>query len=479
MIDVLLVNPTNAVDKYGAAKEMAPLGMLSIAAVLEDHGYSVRVTDLEFAREDVGAIIELERPAVVGIGGTSTSRFNAFEVAHTAKLVNPAIVTVYGGSHASFTAQDTLEHVPAVDIVVRGEGEMAMLELLRCISAQGDLAKVQGISYRQAGGISHNDPMPRIRDLDALPTPARHLIDMSGYRLKLDLLGTKAASVITSRGCPINCSFCSASVMFGHLLTTRSAANVVDEMVYLLEHCGADGLKIFDSTFTLSRRHAEGICDEILRRGLAFPWECEIRVNTVDLPLLRKMKAAGCYLVDFGIESASERVLGRMHKGITLAQAEQVIEWTHSLGIAQKVFFTLGHIEETRDDAEKTLTFIQRNLRRITLPSIGTGIRIYPGTEVEKYALANGYLREFSWSLPYDEPTNQLLNATRNIPMLIQPQMGLSDLLAFKRRALVIQATNPGFVWRRMMQAHSGADVTKYAQSAAKMLRLSLSGGQP
>ena len=249
-------------------------------------------------------------------------------------------------------------------------------------------------------------------------------------------------------------------------------------MVYLLEHYGAGGLKIFDSTFTLSRRHAEGICDEILRRGLSFPWECEIRVNTVDLPLLRKMKAAGCYLVDFGIESASERVLERMHKGITLKQAEQVIEWTHSLGIAQKVFFTLGHIEETRDDVEKTLAFIQRNLNRITLPSIGTGIRIYPGTEVEKYALANGYLPEFSWSKPYDERTNPLLNAARNIPVLIQPQMSLSDLWEFKRRALRIQATNPRFVWRRMMQSHSGADVSKYAHSVAKMVRLSLSGNK-
>ena len=100
-----------------------------------------------------------------------------------------------------------------------------MLELLPCVSAQGDLGKVLGISYRKDGGIDHNGPMPRIRDLDALPMPARHLVDMSGYRLKLDLLGTKAAALITSRGCPINCSFCSASVMFGHLLTTRSATN--------------------------------------------------------------------------------------------------------------------------------------------------------------------------------------------------------------------------------------------------------------
>jgi anaerobic magnesium-protoporphyrin IX monomethyl ester cyclase len=474
MAEVLLVNPANRLDQYGAGKEMVPLGLLSIAAILETKGYSVRILDLEFADADVGAVVEAERPSVVGIAGTSVTRFEAFEIAKAVKQVNQAIITVYGGSHASFTAQDTLEHVPEMDVVVRGEGEMTMLELMQCQAARSDLAKVDGLSYRQNGSVRHTPARARIQDLDALPRPARHLVDMSGYDLKLDLIGKRAASIITSRGCPVNCSFCSASVMFGKSVTRRSAKNVVDEIEQLLQHPRVEGLKIFDSTFTMVPGHAESICDEILHRGLLFPWECEIRVNTVSWPLLQKMKAAGCYLVDFGVESASERVLKRMHKGISLAQVEQVIQWTHDLGIAQKAFFTIGHIEETVEDATQTLEFIHRNLNRIALPSIGVGIRIYPGTEVEKYALANGLLSNFSWSEPYHEEKNVVLNSPANIPILIQPQLGFPELFTLKRRTLQAQSSSLGFILRRIQRAHSPADLRKYAQSAMKLLRLKL-----
>lgn len=476
MSDVLLINPANTLDRYGAAKEMAPLGMLSIAAVLEQHGYDVRVVDLEFGTADIGAVVEEAHPVLVGIGGTSTTRFNAFDVARTVKRISRRIVTVYGGSHATFTAQDTLEHVPEIDIVVRGEGETATLDVVECLASGESLHKVKGISWRCDGGIIHNASAPRIQNLDALPFPARHLVDMGAYDLRLDLLGKKAASIITSRGCPVNCSFCSASAMFGRTVTYRSAENVVNEIAHLMKGYDVGGFKIFDSTFTISRRHVEAICDELIRRGLTIPWECEIRVNTVDPPLLQKMKAAGCYLVDFGIESASEKVLKGMHKGITLAQAEQVIQWTRDLGIAQKAFFTIGHLDETPEDADETLAFIQRNLKRITRPSVGVGIRIYPGTEVEREALARGYLRGFRWSQPYDEERNHLLDVPSNIPVLIQPQMGFQELLELKRRALVVQGSSPVFVLRRVLRAHSAADLKKYARSLTKVLRLTFRG---
>ena len=478
MVDVLLINPLNRLDQYGAAREMAPLGLLSIAAVLEQRGYGVRVLDLEIARLDIGQVIGDGKPQVVGIAGTSVSRFEAFEIARAVKQTKLDIVTVYGGCHASFTAQDTLEHVPEIDIVARGEGELTMLELVQCVQAGApDLSKIQGISYRENGGIRHNEPRPRIKDLDALPLPARHLIDMSGYNLKLDLIGKKAASIITSRGCPVNCSFCSASAMFGKVITRRSATNVVDEIEYVLNHYDVAGFKVFDSTFTFVPGHAESICDEILRRRLSFPWECEIRVDTVGLPLLKKMKAAGCYLVDFGIESASEKVLQRMHKGIKLAQVEQVIQWTQDVGIAQKAFFTFGHIGETMEDAHQTLEFIQKNLSRMARPSIGVGIRIYPGTEVENFALANGYLDHFSWSEPYHKQENEILNTSPNIPILTQPQMGFAELVELKRRTLQVQSANPGFVFRRILKAHSVADLKKYWQSLIKLLRLKFSRG--
>jgi len=160
-----------------------------------------------------------------------------------------------------------------------------------------------------------------------------------------------------------------------------------------------------------------------------------------------------------------------------LAQVEQVIQWTQDVGIAQKAFFTFGHIGETMEDANQTLEFIQRNLSRMSRPSIGVGIRIYPGTEVENFALANGYLGHFSWSEPYHKQENEILNTSPNIPILTQPQMGFAELVELKRRTLQVQSANPGFVFRRILKAHSVADLKKYWQSLIKLLRLKFSRG--
>ena len=474
MAEVLLINPPNRLDEYSTGKEMVPLGLLSVAAFLEQSGHSVAVLDLEFENLDAAKTIEAEKPKLVGIAGTSATRFEAFELARIAKRCNPEIATVYGGCHATFTAQDTLDHVPEFDAVVRGEGEETTAELLAALAGGHDFAAIQGLSFRHDGQVIHNESRPRIKDLDRLPFPARHLVDLSGYKLKLDPINQKAASIITSRGCPINCSFCSASFMFGKTLTRRSAKNVVDEMELLLKQHGVGGLKIFDSTFTLIPKHAEDICNEILRRGLDFPWECEIRASNITFELLQKMKQAGCYLVDFGIESASERVLQRMNKGITMTQVKKVLDWTNTLGIQQKPFFTFGHIEETTEDAQMTLDFIKDNLGRMAMPSIGVGIRVYPGTEVERFALSHNLLPGFAWSQPYHEERNKFLNTSTNIPILIQPQMGFAELLSIKQKTLALQSANFAFVVRRISKAHSWADLKKYARFFVKMIRLKL-----
>ena len=464
MKNVLLINPSNELHQYGTKKEMAPLGLVSIAATLKNAGYEVMMVDLEFGAYDIEKILLEFKPIMVGIAGTSTARFTAFEIARLVKEIHPPAVVVYGGVHATFTAHDTLSHVPAMDIIARGEGEFILLDILQGLTAGDcDYARISGISYRDNGEIVHNPARPRIENLDQLPFPTKDIVDLTLYDLKLDLLGDPAASIVTSRGCPINCSFCSASAMFGRTLTRRSAGHVVDEMQYVVDTYGFSGFKVFDSTFTLNRHHAESICDEIIRRGLDIKWECEIRVNTVDYALLQKMKKAGCYLVDFGIESASERVLKRMHKGINLQQVEEVLKWTHDLGISQRAFFTFGHIEETVQDAELTLEYIHKHLNKISLLGIGVGLRLYPGTEVESYARAQGWLDGFSWSEPYQAPQNKILNLPGNIPTFIQPQMGYEELYRINKRVLALQARNPRYILRRLKKSHSTGDIKRFA----------------
>jgi radical SAM superfamily enzyme YgiQ (UPF0313 family) len=343
---------------------------------------------------------------------------------------------IYGGSHATFTAEDTLKHNHDIDLVVRGEGELTTYRVIeQVLRGVSDFINIPGISYRRYGNIVHNPEVDRIQDLDILPFPYREPDAIKKYNLLLDFINVPAAAIITSRGCPVNCSFCSASAMFGTGLTFRSAENVVDEIELLLKENHYKGIKFFDSTLTLKRNHVEALCTEIERRKLKFPWECEIRANGMSRDLLDTMHDAGCYYVDFGIESVSPSVLKTMHKGIALEQVTNVLRWTNELGIYTKVFFSFGHIGETLNDSQATVDFIDRYAKNINQVASSIGIRIYPGTEVENYARSINCLKSnFSWTAPYIDRDIESLGNDPLVPILIQPQFGWHEFKMIEYR---------------------------------------------
>jgi anaerobic magnesium-protoporphyrin IX monomethyl ester cyclase len=432
-VDVLAVYPREPARGY--FEKMPSLGMLWLGRVLGRAGYRVEFVDEQIDDRDVGVVAADLKPALVLVGGTSHTRFASFDCAARIKQAFPQTIVVYGGPHASFTADDTLTNVPAVDVVVRGEGEATCLELAVWVAAGGapaGLARIAGISYREDGGVCHTAARPPIDDLDALGTPARELVAAGRYDMKMEFLdGVVGASVMTARGCPIACSFCSASAMFGPGYRMRSAAAVVDEVETLVRDYGVRGIKIFDSTFTLNRRHVDTFCDELSRRGLKLPWECEIRAGSVDKALLSKMQAAGCYYVDVGVESASQRVLDEcIRKRIRVADAEATLKWCRELGLLTKVFFTLGHPGETYAEAKATNRFIWRNRRHIRLAGYHAGVKIYPGTDVERFARERDLLPPgFRWSAPYvNEDQRRLFRPVDNIPILLQSGLGLKEL---------------------------------------------------
>lgn len=447
MIDILLIHPAERGLATGkeAHGGMPPLGMLWIAAFLEQKGFLVDFIDCQIDDRDIGNYISRKKPKIAGIGGTSHTRFEAFDVARQIKGIDPTIKVLFGGPHATFTARDTLTKVPEIDYIVRGEGEITTLEICdMIINGKGHVDDILGISYRdKSGSIILNPERPRIQDLDSIPFPARHKVDMKRYDMRMDYLSIPGTSVMTSRGCPVMCSFCSASAMFGTQLTLRSASNVLDEVESLLA-MEYKGIKFFDSTLTLRKSHISAICEEFKRRGLQeIPWECEVRVNTVSKELLAQMKESGCYLIDFGIESASPKVLKEMHKKITIEQAEQTLEWAQEVGLKTKVFFTFGHINETLDDAYETFSFIKKHRNRIDQTGGGVGIKIYPGTRVERFALENNLLPEdFSWSLPYCDKETAFFWGHTHIPMLVQPGMGYRELRELRYKIIMPKLIN-------------------------------------
>lgn len=426
MIDVLLVNPK---ETGGFFERMPPLGLAYIAANLEKQGLSVRIVDFEIDNTSLTTWLEKLQPQFLGISGTTHTRFESFRLAQEAKKHNREIITVYGGVHATFTPVDTLQTIPVIDFVVKGEGEHTMVTLVDAVKHDRPLEKVLGIAYRDGDGVCETKPAERIQDLDGLPKPAFYLLDMKKYALNMEFVNKKGISLITSRGCQAKCVFCSASRMFDYRVTTHSAARVLDELGFLFDTCNFQGVKIFDSTFTMKREHVSALCTEIIRHNLVFPWECEIRVGTVDEQLLTQMRDAGCYYVNFGIESASQKVLNTMRKGFTVKQAEELIDLCKKVGVKTKVFFSYGHIGETMDDVQKTFDFIEKHENNITTIASGAGVRIYPGTYLEKYARIHGLLPvDFQWSQPYDEPRLGGILQTRNVPVFIQPQLGYAEL---------------------------------------------------
>lgn len=427
-MDVLLINPINIQSRnFGVTP---PLNLALIGCELEKHGFSVKILDLEIKPEDFDlySYIESLSPRIVGISGTSHSRFESFRIAKIAKEVSREIFTIYGGCHATFTSEDTLSHIEYIDYIVRGEGEVTLIELVNfLIMRKGRVEDIAGVSFRRGGLIVQNVPRQRITDLDSL-SYSRHLLENEKYDIKLDGLDVPAATIMTARGCPYNCSFCSAGAMFGKTYTMRSPKKVIEEIMYCMEKFNVRGVRFFDSTLTLNKEHLLSLASELKTIKPRLPWHCEIRIDTIDKPLLEAMREAGCYSVDFGIESASENVLRKIGKRFNYRQVEKVSQWCQGLGIRTVAFFSFGHIGETWKDAKETVAFIDKHFNDITISSAIFGIRIYPGTLVEEYAEENGLLpKDFSWSSPFKNIEGGPIS-TDSVPILLQPEFGIKEL---------------------------------------------------
>ena len=390
-------------DELMPAAGLPPLGLASLAAVLEEAGLAVEVLDAQaenLSWPRIRARLSRTVPEVVGVTFTTESRAGGFRLIREARRALPAALVLAGGPHVTFAAKDTLDHIPELDAVCRGEGEFTLLEAVRARQEGRDFADVAGLSWRREGRIVHNPPRPFITDLDALPPPARHRLPLeryAGFTLDLPDRGrTRFASLMASRGCPVGCCFCSASAMWGRRFRPRSAAAVVDEVEELVRRHGIGGIWFFDDSFTMDKDRVHAICDALLLRNLDLAWYCDSRVDRVEEELLRKMKRAGCRGISFGVETGSERLLAEvLGKHITLDQVRRVRDLCRTVGLRPRWLFMVGLPTETREEAGATLA-LMAELGGDS--SLGV-LKIYPGTKVERWAREEGILpADFSWT---------------------------------------------------------------------------------
>jgi radical SAM superfamily enzyme YgiQ (UPF0313 family) len=330
---VLLINPSQN-TKY----PQPPMGLALLGAILERAGHEVKIVDTNI---DYNYIPYLYGVDVVGLTAMTPTISSALGIARNIKVVNQNIKVILGGVHASLLPKETLESSPDIDTIVVGEGDKAILDVLD--------KDITGI-YQNASHI----------DLDNLPFLGYHLLDWDKYKphpphgMKMPWL-----PLLTSRGCPMSCSYCSHGV-FGNKYRGQSVLRVVDEIVYLQHRFGVKEIAFYDDVFTLRKGRAYGIADEILKQGIKLSWTCETRVDLVDEELLKIMKQAGCYSISYGIESGSQKILDIINKNITLEQSEKAVAMTKNVGIQTIGYFMIGSPEETPETIRETIDFAKK-----------------------------------------------------------------------------------------------------------------------
>jgi len=417
-MNICLVSPPyNSAVTSTFGSSSPPLGLAYLASVLRKE-HKVKIIDsatLNYTLEDLRRELKSFNPDIVGITSVTPSIYKAYAVAKVAKEVREDCTVVIGGPHVTFLPKETLKECRYIDIVVKGEGEETIKELTKAIEKNGSLEEVRGITFRKNGLIRDNEPRPFIKDIDSIPFPSRDLLPMDLYQFN----GVKYTTVLTSRGCPFGCSFCSSSRLFGGYWRGRSPENVIEELKIIREDYKIRDIELMDDTFTLNRKRAEEICDRIVKEGLDIAWSASSRVDTINRKLAEKMRRAGCWIIYLGIESGNQKILDSIGKKITLNQAEKAVKIVKKAGIQVLGSFILGFPEDTIQTIKQTINFAKKLSLDYAQFSILTP---YPGTPIFDYAVKNGLLLTKDWSkYTVIDPVMKLKNLTaRQLKLLLQ-----------------------------------------------------------
>lgn len=438
---VLFVNPPQTASKYKFMGVIAPpLGIAYMAGVLQENNIDVEILDAsaeDMDFKDVEKELLKRKPDLVALTALTPTIGRALETAQVVKETLPDSIVVMGGYHPTFNFIETLED-ENVDIIIRGEGEYIMLNLVQALENQSSLHDVKGIVFEDKNSkeIVVNPEAPLIQDLDELPFPALNLLPMEKYRL-LDM-DTHMTTMITTRGCPMQCSFCSSATMHGKKIRERSVENIVDEIEYLKTNYDIDTIAFMDDTFTLKKRKVMAICDEILKRNIEIMWGCTSRVDTLDEKLLKKMKEAGCITIFIGVESADQQQLDNMCKNTTIAKIENAFKIARKLKIRTIASVALGMPGDTKEIMNKTVKFVHKLKPNYAIYSLATP---YPGTKFYKEAFEKNLIKIKDWS-----------KYTLITPILETIDCSLNDMRKIQAKAFMKFYLRPHYIIRQFLQ---------------------------
>lgn len=397
---VLLINCPSAIDVYSKSKIKMAVGfrpfisLTALAATLLKKNCKTQILDLMLSKEpktDLVQKLKKFNPDFVGISFTTPLYNEAKELAETIKKFSPKTKIIAGGVHPTIFPKEVLEET-RLDIVVIGEGDYTLPEVI----LNKNLSKVKGIAYKEGDKIIITEKREHIKNLDELPYPALHLLDVEKYKNpRITARKNPVGTIETSRGCVFNCTYCNKSI-FSRQFRFKSPKRVVGEIEYMLKS-GFKEIHIWDDNFATNLERAKRICDEIIRKKLNFVWrmECGVRVDCVDLELFQKAKQAGCYGVSFGFESGNQKVLDELGKGITVEQAYKACAMAKKAGLEVLGFFMFGAPSETEETMNQTINFAKNldcDYAKVTL------VVPFPSTPLFEDLEKKGLIKTKDWS---------------------------------------------------------------------------------
>lgn len=407
-----------------------PLGLLYVAASLEEAGHSVNIIDCEtklYSPEDTLQLVLDSKPDIVGFTATTPEIHGVESLAKSIKERSPEIKIMVGGSHVSALPRQTLDDCPYIDYIVVGEGELSAVHIAN------DLPDIAIIRTKNE------------KTVDAYPWPARHLLDYSEYKYAWPGRGMVKMDVVESiRGCPFMCTFCSVRGIKPRL---RDIVQIVDEIEYSYTNYGTELIMFFDDTLTVNRRHVFGLCEEIIKRGLHkhVVFYANTRANTTTPEMLDKLIEAGFTEMSMGVETGSAKMMKAIKKGTKLEQYTEVYEWMAERGLQTRASFIVGHAYETHETVLESIQFAKDiNLMRCAVNILTP----YPDTHSYDQALAGDGLhllcadwREFKrWGTA----------------VIRTDDLTAEDLQWYQRRFLTEFYTQPKVLWYHLKQVLQG-----------------------
>ena len=414
-----VTRPVNFSGKVVRVSIFFPLGIAYLAAVLEKTGkYEISVLDALIENYKIDGIpfsggerirygmldnaiaekIRKVSPDVVGVACLfSPMQWDTVNVCRIVKKVNPKIMTIIGGAHAGPNAVDILEESEDVDFVIIGESEVSFVNLLEKIERRNAFADLDGIAFRKNGSIKLITKTRYIEDLDSIPFPARHLFDMEKYFQNASSHSFYKeypyTQMITTRGCPHQCTFCALGAHWGKRQRMRTAENVLDEIEYLIEKYDIKEIHFEDDNLTADKDRAIELFNGMVNRGFNIKWHVPsgIAVNTLSEEILEKMKASGCYSVTLAIESGNQKVLSRlMKKPVNLKIVPGLVKTIRKIGIEVRGFFILGYPDETKETIKQTIEFAKQLELDWAYINVATPL---PNTKMYETCIEKGYIR--------------------------------------------------------------------------------------